>query len=285
MYADHFRSGNKFAKAVELHAKPLRLATRILVTCVLLTGCGVPRYNVKYDSYGPDTQTIVQRITCELAEMIKKDPATNQRAAPGAFLVTGNYVAAMKLSLKVTDTGELAPSLDFPSVTSTLAIGAKLNLTNKRAHTTFKYLSFSIERLQRLIEKDPDYGSCPSKAYSNLEGKLGIQDMVWANFSSPSSFTVDGPLGSSGGLPSSKAEFGGTVEFTVTRNINSAGPTWALSDFKGPGGLAKLDRTSVNTLTIAFAPGPEEEGVLPTPADFSDARKILEIELISQRLN
>lgn len=264
-----------------------KLATGLVVTCALVSGCAVPPpYNVKYDQYGPNTQTIVQRITCELADMIKeKDPVTNARAAPGAFLVNGNYIAAMKLSLQGTHEGQLAPSLDFPSVTSELAIGAKFNATNKRAQSTFKYLSFSMRELETRIEKDPTFGSCP-KGYFNLEGKLGLQDMVWANFSSRSSFVAaESPLGPSGGASAAKAEFGGKVEFTVTRNINAAGPTWTLSRFKGPGGLAKLDRTTVNTLTIAFAPAgpaPKIAGVVPTATDFERARQILNIELLSQ---
>ena len=263
---------------------PSKLISCCSILSTVLAGCAVPAYDVKHDRTGPTSSTIVERIKCELVDMLRSDNAA--KGGFKSFLISGNYVAAMKLQLKVTDTGELAPSLSFPTVGPNLGIGAGFKLSSARSQTFFKFLEYSMLELNAQLEKSQegnprssDFGACPEGLNYNLQGDLGISDLVLLDISSAST--------ASGGRVDKKkneGEFGGTIEFTLIRNINSAGPTWKFGNFEGPGGLAKLDRTSVNTLTIAFArateAAPEEK---PTRGDFSRAQEILQQQLLSQR--
>ncbi len=244
-------------------------------SCISLLGCAVPQFDVRHNETGPTTSTIVQRITCEFTQLLDPNDDANLRT----FLLTSNYIAAMKLELQVTETGELAPSLNFPKVGPFLGIGAGLKLSNSSKRSWFKYLSFSMRDLNERLQKNTNaaYGDCPQDAHFNLEGKLGIRDLVLLDVSSADSVSSR-PLNRE-----DKGEFGGTIEFTLVRNINSAGPTWEFADFEGPGGLGKLDRTSVNTLTIAFVKGDTKtEKGLPKAEDYREADRILRTELIQR---
>ncbi|KZM47493.1 hypothetical protein OA90_25515 [Labrenzia sp. OB1] len=207
-----------------------------------------------------------------MAQLIDRKDKTGLRT----FLLTKNYIAAMKLELQVTNTGELAPSFNFPTVGPFLSIGAGVNLSNSSKRSWFKYLAYSMRDLDNRLKanENPEYGECPKDAHFNLEGELGIRDFVLLDISSADSVSSK-PLNQG-----EKGEFGGTIEFTLIRNINSTGPTWTFEDFVGPGGLGKIDRTSVNKLTITFVQGESttEKG-LPTAKDFRDAEQILRSEL------
>lgn len=244
---------------------------------IILQGCAVPAFDVKHDRDGPTSRTVVERIVCELVDMLKSNDAGENGFR--SFLLSGNYAVAMKLQLKVTDTGELAPSLSFPTVGPSLAIKTGFKLSSARSQTFFKYLNFSMRELDdRLNDKSaPNFGACPTGINHNLQGDLGISDFVRLDITSPSTAT-------SSRVNKAEGEFGGTIEFTVIRNVNSAGPTWTFGDFEGPGSLAKLDRTSVNTLTVAFVRGSaaKNKKAKPTTADFNSARQILQEQLFSQ---
>jgi hypothetical protein len=234
----------------------------------------VPQFDVRHNGTGPTTSTIVQRITCEFTQLLQKDDIGLR-----TYLLTGNYIAAMKLELQVTDSGEIAPSLSFPTVGPFLSIGAGLKLNNESKRSWFKYLSYSMRELDQRLQRQTNksFGNCPKNAHFNLEGELGIRDFVLLDVTSRDTI---GPQPLNKG---EKGEFGGTIEFTLTRNINSAGPTWTFEDFKGPGGLGKVDRTSVNTLTIAFVKGETTtKAALPTAADFRTAEQILRSELFQR---
>jgi hypothetical protein len=186
------------------------------------------------------------------------------------FLVEGDYVAAMSLTLSITDTGQLAPSLKFPSVTDVLSINAGFNLQNSRTHTFKRNMRFSFKEIYSRWQDNNAYGECPSEAATNLSGKLGIRNIVLLQMSAPSTATSAGVEG--------EKEFGGSIGFKVARNVNSAGPTWALSGFVGPGGLAKLERSSDNTLDIAFSVGskPSDRSGKPDRADRDAAQRFLD---------
>jgi hypothetical protein len=55
--------------------------------------------------------------------------------------------------------------------------------------------------------------------------------------------------------PAGKGVFGGSIQFLVTKNL-SAGPTWTLVHFKGPGPLASVSEVNTDKITLAFAQGP-----------------------------
>ena len=116
-------------------------------------------------------------------------------------------------------------------------------------------------------KEDRSTGLCPEGVTYDLAGELGIKELVDLGFSAPG-LMVDNPF-KSGGV------FGGSIEFGLTRNVNSAGPTWTLTNFRGPGNLGRLERKNTNKLTIAFARGPDVKADRPTPADFRAAADFL----------
>lgn len=218
-----------------------------------LSACAVPQFDTKYDEKGPTVATIIERIECELVTLIKSDDP--KKYGYDQLLAGFDYVATMTLTLKVTDTGELAPSLKFPTVGPAISIGGGLKLSRTRSHSFTQKMRYSFKELREswLRDKKGEFGQCPKGENYDLRGRLGIEKLVALHFSAPTGLTSE-PVNVKG----NRGEFGGTITFTLLRNINSAGPTWTFSDFSGPGGLAKLERSSVNTLDIAFAIGSTE---------------------------
>ncbi len=233
---------------VNLYKRPIgrsRVAIFLSLALMPLSACTLPTFDVEYAYGGPTTTTIEQRIRCELVDMIKSDDF--QKGQFATLLAEGDYVTTMNLTLKTTRSGELAPSLSFPNVGPRLSIGAGLKYSNIVSRTSYKKLRYSLKELRKEWLNNREYGACPEGVGYNITGNLGLQDLVRTLLTSRSTNTSAGVGG--------KEEFGGTISFTVTRNINSAGPTWKLTDFVGPGGLGKLEKKTVNQLDIAFAKG------------------------------
>lgn len=65
-------------------------------------------------------------------------------------------------------------------------------------------------------------------------------------------FTSEG-LNLQSKLSGTSGAFGGYVNFVITKNLNSVGPTWTLTHFKGPGSLAGVAEVNTDKLTFAFA--------------------------------
>ena len=151
----------------------------------------------------------------------------------------------MSMSLEVADTGALTPSINFPAVGNNLSINAGFNLTRSRTHNFRTIRRFSMKGLAQRWESNNNFGECPTGLNYDLAGELGIQKLVDLEFSAPGVET-DTKLDKGGA-------FGGFITFALTRNINSAGPTWRLSNFIGPGNLGRLERKNTHKLTIAFA--------------------------------
>lgn len=221
---------------------------------VPVSGCAVPNFDVPYSPNGPTFATIHKRIVCELVAMVKKEDGSTP-FKHRASLLAGNYLVSTKISLKVTDTGELTPSFNFPQPVNNLAVNVGLKLGNTRSHTFSTKRNFSMKALHERWLDDRnagyEYGACPTGVNHNLSGRLGIEKLVEQEFSAPD---VDTKTSIDKG-----GSFGGIINFTLVRNVNSAGPTWTLRHFIGPGRLGKLERQNVNQLTIAFAVGPPVE--------------------------
>jgi hypothetical protein len=90
--------------------------------------------------------------------------------------------------------------------------------------------------------------NCPS-ADTNLSGNLEISDFV-----AMAALTQNLDQASAK-APAGKGVFGGSIQFLVTKNL-SAGPTWTLVHFKGPGPLASVSEVNTDKITLAFAQGP-----------------------------
>lgn len=252
----------------------LKMWCPALLACSVLSACAVPRLNVPTENGYPSIRTIVDRITCEMVDMIRHDEF--DQFGFKNYLVTGDYVASMKMTLSTTESGSLAPRLNFPSVGTNVSVGAGLLSRRSRNQIFSRNMRFSFRELYARLEEDKEFGKCPKGLRNGLSGELGIKNVVRLQNTARTTLT-SGPSGKS-------EDFSGTISFSIVRNINSAGPTWVLKNFVGPGGFANFQKTSTNKLVIAFAPGslPTDRAADRPAADFLQADKVLRNEIISQ---
>ncbi len=223
--------------------KALRTGPLLSVAFALLAGgCAVSAFDLPEKEGVPTVNSIVERVTCELIDLVRKDgPHAKHRTT----LLTGNYEVAVALSLQVTDSGELSPNLNFP-YPPLFDFNAGIKLARSREQNFTQNLYFSMATLDAQSKISEKFGRCPV-ADTNLAGELGIRDTVFLAMT-PGNRNVAATLDGGG-------EFGGHVNFVVTRNINALGPTWTLTHFKGPGNLGSLSRINTDKITFAFAPG------------------------------
>jgi hypothetical protein len=228
----------------------IRTFASLPAIALALGGCsGMQNFDVPLDSAGqPTVVSIVDRIKCELLEMVRDD--RGQDHVPSlhrAFLLNGNYEIAASLSLDVTDSGGLTPSLtyiDGLSAGQSVSWGLSFNASREKVANFTENLSFSMRDIYTQWKRDGRRMDCPV-ADTNLAGELGISNIV------AMAATSEG--GTSGGT--SKPAFSGSVQFAVTKAMTGAGPTWSLVHFKGPGSFANLSEKHLDKLTIAFAEG------------------------------
>jgi hypothetical protein len=78
-------------------------------------GCAVPHFDVPADSVGqPTVKTIVERIQCELRDMVRDDKGDDYVTSfHRLFLLNGDYDMEVVLSVEVNDTGGLTPNLGY----------------------------------------------------------------------------------------------------------------------------------------------------------------------------
>lgn len=88
-----------------------------------------------------------------------------------------------------------------------------------------------------------------SQIYRYLPGNLGIKESAELAFTAPDR-NLNTKLSNN-----TSGQFGGYVSFVVTKNINSLGPTWSLTLFKGPGNMATVGMANTDKITFGFAPG------------------------------
>lgn len=233
--------------------------TTTLVSCTAfwLAGCGVPRFDIPNYQGAPTVAVIVSRVRCELTDLVKPGAYTREE------LLGNNYEVGVQLYLDVNNSGELAPSFNFPQ-TPTLAynLGAKLAKSREQNFTLNLYYSMNqlaadwdqaVRDAKAEGKNEPDvYGKCPSPLVTNLAGQLGIKESAELAFTSPDRNPTQGLSGTSG-------QFGGFVSFVVTKNLNAVGPTWTLQHFKGPGNLGTLSSVNTDKITFGFAPGKVKE--------------------------
>lgn len=217
-----------------------------LVCGILLSGCASvpPNFDVPTDDRGvPSTSSIVKQITCELVDLIRDDvpvPYEHRTA-----LLAYDYETAMLLSLDVTDTGGVAPSFNFPYPTFAFNIAA--TLSQSREDTININLTYSMRDLARAWAQRKDIAKCPTLD-TNLAGNLGLRRTISASLETAG-------LKSTTDVSPTDGEFAGVVNFIVTKNINSTGPTWTLAHFTGPGSFGSLSEVNTDKLSFAFATG------------------------------
>jgi hypothetical protein len=248
-------------------------------------GCGVPHFDVPTDTAGqPTVTTIIDRVTCELRDMVRDDRAQDVASFHRLFLLNGDYDVAVSLSLEVNESGGLAPSLSYISPISKAAsfmFGGNAALSESRDHNFTENIQISTRKIFSEWKGRVKTFDCP-QADTNLAGTLGIKDFV------AMAALTDRNLGPqpAAGQPSSTTQFGGSVQFVVTKNLTSVGPTWSLVHFKGPGGLASISQVDTDKVTFAFAQGPNvgKPISLVTNAPNPDANRLLQ-QILTNSIN
>ena len=223
------------------------LTAPILVGSVLLGGCAIPAYDVPLDEFGqPTVRTIVERIQCEIRDMVRDDRKGDPSSFHRPFLLNGDYDVLVALSLQVTDSGGLSPSLSYitPLATgTTFTFGANAALSQTRGHTFTENIQLSTRQIYNEWKAGRAY-ECPP-ANTNLAGSLGLKDIVSMAASTPD--LADEGTG--------KTVFGGTIQFVVTKSVSATGPSWQLVRFRNLAALANLSEINTDSITLSFAPG------------------------------
>jgi hypothetical protein len=259
----------------------MRYPSKIL-SCVALTaacaGCAVPHYDVPLDEYNqPTAKTIVERIQCEIRDMVRDDRPDDPASFHRLFLLNGDYDVLVALSLEVNDTGGLAPSVSYASpfaAASTFMFTANATLSESRDHTFTENIELSTRQIYRDWKSGLKPYECP-QANTNLAGSLGLKDLVSMATSSPA---LDDALkgGEKNGV------FGGTVQFVVTKSLSATGPSWSLVKFKNIAALGSLSEVNTDKITLAFSQGSSAGKRLPRINGYNAAAyQFLQQQLVS----
>jgi hypothetical protein len=235
------------------------------------SGCAVPRYDVPRDSAGqPTAETIVDRIQCELRDMVRDDMGENDVTSfHRLFLLNGDYDVEVSLSLQVNNTGGLAPSLAYINPLSIAATSFVFSgngtLSESRDHNFTENIQLSTRAIYADWKTNSNPHNCPTPD-THLSGKLGLSDFVAM---AAVTQNLDETQKLSGG-----GAFGGSIQFLVTKNINALGPTWTLVHFAGPGPLASLSKINTDKITVAFAQGPNAGKPMNLPTALKHQRRL-----------
>jgi hypothetical protein len=242
----------------------MRRFNAVISSCLwalMCVGCAVPQFDVPTDTAGqPTVQTIVDRIQCEMRDMVRDDTA-EPVAFHRLFLLNGDYDVAIALSLEVNNTGGLAPSLSYInplSKVTSFTLSGTGTLSESRDHNFTENIQLSFREIYTKWKYGVRPYDCPP-ANTNLAGTLGIKDFV-AMAALTENLDTKQTL-------SGKGVFGGSIQFLVTKSLTSFGPTWSLVYFKGPGGIT-ASQVNTDKLTLAFAQGPnvgKPMGKIPGP--------------------
>ncbi len=233
----------------------------VLLGALMCGGCAVPRYDVPSDSAGqPTVQSIVERIECEIRDMVRDDMENDVTSFHRKFLLNGDYDVEVVLSLEVNDTGGLAPSLTYMTAfnaATSFVLNGNATLSKARDHNFTENIQLSVRNIYFDWKTNMNPHDCPTPD-TNLSGTLGLKDFV-----AMAALTRD--LDEKQTL-TGKGVFGGSMQFIVTKNLSAFGPTWSLEFFKGPGALASLSEVNTDKITVAFAQGPNAGKPMRLPA-------------------
>ena len=201
-------------------------------------------FDVPYSSSGvPLANSVVQRIRCELAELVRDDiePPYNRRAT----LLQYDYHTAMLLSLDANDTASASPSFSFPYT----GFGFNFNPTAKLSRQDTINYSFNYSMVDIYFDwkANPQSYVCPDPN-TNLAGNLGIREKVSSalNLSDLAYVTDAKPT---------DGQFSGVINFTATKSSDQVGPTWTLAHFVGPGAFLAASEVNTDKLLFGFAAG------------------------------
>jgi len=250
--------------------------------CLLVSGCvTTPQFETLS---GVTPKTIVDVIECELIEAREKIRNANKRLDKKKQPTLDEWTAVADLTLQVDEDASLAPAFAHTDVVSkslTRAFdwGVKFNTQATRIYT--ETVTFKIADLK----------TCRRPATRlSLNGNLGLDETIAMAFGTIDlddvgighpgdpvtkstrrarepfvGFSEKGYALSRKGKgrreEKGKKEnaFSTSIEFVVVKSLGPAGPTWSLSNFRGPGKLFSVERGDAHKLRISFARGPDAE--------------------------
>jgi hypothetical protein len=257
------------------------IAFGVVVLASSLCGCAPPQFDTPIDRFGqPTVMTIVQRVECEIRDMVRDDMGdTDVISSHRRFLLNGDYDVAVSLSLDVTESGGLAPTLSYMeplSKVATFMFSGGATLSEARDHNFTENIQLSVRKIYIDWKSKTNLHDCPAAPETNLAGTLNLLDFVAMADSTPD-------LDENEAAP--KQVFGGFIQFTVTKNLTAVGPTWSLKHFKGPGGLANLSKVNLDKVTLAFAEGPNVGNRIGAPHVLNSSANALLQQLITSSIN
>ena len=256
----------------------VRLPGALLFAGALCSGCAVPAYDVPRDEFNqPTVKTIIERIQCEIRDMVRDDRPADPASFHRRFLLNGDYEVLVALSLEVNDSGGLAASTTYLSplarAGTTFTFVAGGNLGEARDHTFTENVELSTRQIFLEWSTGAKPYDCPVPDHY-LAGSLGLKDFVSMAASSPG---LDEEQ--KGGQ---KNVFGGTIQFVITKSLTATGPSWQLTRFKNIAALGSLSEVNTDKITVAFAQGSEKGKRLPRVHGFNSAAyEFLQQQLIN----
>jgi hypothetical protein len=229
---------------------------------LMLAACGTAPFDAPVsDRAGyPTVRNVVQKIECEIVAT-RDDRAINSAWVKERFalktpplLPFDQWVAAVTISLTVNDTEGLSPTASGLSLSfidplklagNTFGFGGAAILYQNRQRIFTETYTVDIKKI------NPSY--CSTKVWGtfDLEGDLGLRDLIYAGLHSIIKDEADTFETSKAG--SSPDSFGGTVSFDVFKGVSGIGPTFTLTRFKGQGGLG-IQRDDMHKIVITFQP-------------------------------
>jgi hypothetical protein len=198
----------------------------------------------------PTVNDIVKHIQCEFADA--------QTAFPK--LKDNQYVVSATLTLDVTNTEGLSPSLSYISPLAVTGTAFTSTVGGQLIGTQHRNISktFTLD-LEEEISEEHKTACQNRKLTSGIQGDLGLGEIISAGLqqSTEDEYYFVFPKTTTGNPPVTKIAlptFGSTIDFTVVYGLSGAGPNWTLTHFRGPGGLVGLTRSNKDTLVVSFSP-------------------------------
>jgi hypothetical protein len=223
----------------------MKLQYLALTAAWAVSGCAtvVPQFDLPRNEAGPTVNSVRREVECELDEIVKNDKGLD------SFLAGAHDIdVSILLNLDVTDDGALAPTYSYTSGLFSFAGG--FSFEQSRDQNFQQVLNYSLAERQALNKDFPGSRVCGQSPDTNLSGDLGLKNS-WDLALTGLTYTDWKATGANGG------PFGGTVSFTVKKQVTATGPTWTLKYYKGPGSFLTAYETNVDKLTFAFVEGPK----------------------------
>lgn len=226
-----------------------------------ICGCAsvLPTHDLpRREDGNPTVYSIVEKINCELREIVDEREPTLRSIVSDAY----DIQVAVELSLTVTNGGVLAPSISI--IEGPLTVASGLRFEQSRGQNFTEQLFFSMREIRDIARGLRKVGTfnafierCSNKPDTNLSGIIGLKESFDLAITSEP-FLNWSSSGSTG-------VFGGSVEFIVSKELTSTGPTWTLKNFIGPGSLFSASNKHNHKLTFAFVRGPNAgKGIDPS---------------------